>query len=601
MNRKGLLILIVCFSGFSLQAQKAKKDTIQRDIIMEKEYRPEVTAAEKIRFLPDLENTSIAKEEPEFLLSANPAFIKPEYLPLPAPGVRTEFPSQQQLGYLRLGAGSKLSFVGDAQVNLLRSSKQTLDIRLLHKSIFGEMTNSMNVKDRAYMNKNRLMANYKLNMPGNELAVCLSEKYNSWNYYGSWQTPLTPLDNIITYPDLGDGQWSSDTKFSVLFKSRKPEQVFTWSAGVEGHLFRLGRGIQDSISTGNKGGKEKEIWFFGNLNYVVSDKFQLGIDANLKKYSYTQPDTYPLNQEYNINPATAVNDFADQSWLELNPYAKVTIKHWSLMGGLRVTVPSIDTERIKYNIIASASAPINDKIMFKANLDGGIQTLSYREGFEMNPYLDPFTHLQPLRKPVEVKVGLDYRPSKSLRVSPVIGYDRASNMPFFYNGYPIDEFINQAYGRIFSVKYMKSNKFYGGTDVIFNYRNKINLIGQLRYNHYVNYSDDAATDMLLDANGRKAWHMPAVEAKIRLEFSPIDIITVYADYQLSALRYAATTTSFSDRMDDIHDINVGITWKVTRDVNVFLHIDNILDQRYELWNNYKSHGLSAMIGGSVHF
>lgn len=604
MNKIGVIISFFCFSAFCLQAQTTKKDTtIKRDLIMEKEYRPEIDSKEKILVLPEIESFTLGKRDPDYFLSGKPAYLKGEYLPLPAPGVKTEFPSQNQLGYLRIGAGSKFSFVGDGQINFLRSSKHTLDVRFMHKSIFGEMTNTMGIKDRAYMNKNRIMANYKLNLPENELTVSLSEKYNSWNYYGTWQNSFTPIDTTINYPEISGNQWSSDIKYALGFNSRKPGNVFTWNAGVEGHIFRLGRGIQhlSMPADANKGGKEKEIKAYANLALDIAEKFELGVKGNIRKFSYRTPVSYSLDMLYRADPTIYDNYYTSQSWVDLNPYAKIKLKRWEVTGGLRVSVPSLETERVRYSVTASAMAPINDRLSFKANLDGGIQMLSYREGFEMNPYLDPLIHLEPLRKPVDLLVGIDYRPVKSLRISPVISYERFENMHFFYNDYPLDEFIKKAYGKIFSAKYMKSNKFSGGVNIMYNYLNKISLFGEARYNHYINYSKDAATDILLDLNGRKAWHKPGLEMRFRLEFSPVDMVSVFADYQLSALRYAPTSTAFSSRMGDIHDLNIGLSWKVTKDVDVFLHIDNVLDQRYELWNSYRSHGMSAMIGGSVHF
>lgn len=604
MKVRILLSVILC-SGFltvTAQDSKTKTDTIRRDLILEREYRPELTPSEKIMVLTDPENTNPGKTDPEFLLSLYPVKSKPEYITLPAPGLKAEFPSQKQIGYIRLGAGSKLSFLGDGQLNLLRNSTHTLDVRLWHKSIFGEMTNTMGIKERSYMNRNRLMANYKLNLPGNEIAVSVSEKYNSWNYYGTWQTPTTLLDSTLTYPSVS-GQWSSDLKLRATIKSRRPDQVFTWNAGSEIHFFRLGRGLEHPTLAPekNKGGREKEISFFGNFDYQITEGFGLGVNGNMRQFSYKKPVTYSLDNAYVLNPANTANYFTNQSLIVINPYARFSVKKWHLSAGLKVTIPSFENERISYNLTASASAPINDRLTFNALLDGGIRPVSYREGFEMNPYLDPFIHLQNLKKPIEARVSLDYRPAKCFRITPVASFERTSNAPFFYNGIPMNEYINYAFGRIFSVKYMKSNKISGGADISFNYLDKINLLGQIRYNHYINSSDDAALDATLKANGRKAWQSPGLEMRYRLDFSPVNKITLFADYRLAAMRYASNKDSFMNKMGDIHDLGLGVSWKVTKDVNIFMQVDNLLDQRYEEWNLYKSHGMTAIIGGSVHF
>ena len=599
MNKSIILLLIAISSGFALHAQKATKDTIiRRDMVLEKEYQPEVVTSERMILLPELEKISAGKKQPIFSLTGNPARIKGEYLPLPAPELKAEYPAQDQLGYFSLGAGSKLSFFADGQLNLIRKPKQALDIRLMHSSIFGDITNTMNVNSRAYNNNNRIMANYKLHLPGNELTVGLSEKYNAWNYYGTWQNPLTAIGDA--YPNVPGGQWLSDTKFSAGFKSKNLNQAFTWNIGAESHIFRLGRGIPAPLTTDKvKGGRENELHIKAILNYDISENFHIGLDGQILQFSYRSPDSYSLDETFYNDQATY---FKKQNWIVVNPYARWTYKKWEIKTGLKVTVPSLETQKVKYNLTASATTSINDKASFRLSVDGGMLPVSYREGFEMNQYLDPSIRIMPLWKPIGISAGIDYRPIKSLRISPVLEYERVNNMPFFYNGYPSpSEYINQTYGHLFSVKYMKSNRISIGADVLYNYRNKLTISGNARYNQYVNYSDDATVDAQLDVNGRKAWYNPALEIQCRLDYKPVEKISLFAGYQIFAMRYAATPDAFSAKLDDINDLNIGVIWMMAKDVNVFFKLDNMLDQRYDIWNGYRVHGFSAMVGGSVSF
>jgi|GEM_PF-585956 len=596
-----LIIVAVAFMSVSALAQTTGKDTlIQRDLILEKEYEPEVEQSEKIVLLPELETPTLQKRASEFSLSGNPATLNGIYLPLSAPSITTAFPAQQQLGYFSFAGGSKLTFTGDGQLNLIRKSRHTLDIRMLHRSVFGDITNSMGVANRSYMNQNRLMANYVLHLPGNELKVSLGQRYNAWNYYGTWKTPLTPNNtNELTTPDA---QWLSDSEFSLEFKSKKPEQPFTYSLGAGGHLFFLGKGISDPGTTvSTKGGRESELILKGSLEYDLSEKLQLGVDADLEQFSYREPDTYPAYQEYHDNQASTVDFFAEQSWLQVNPYAHLTIRQWELVAGLKVAVPTLESERVKWSPLLSGSTSLSDKAAFRVSLNGGIIHYSYREGFDLNPYLDPFIHLKTAYQPVHITAGIDFKPFKALRISPKLEYDRVNDMPLFYNALPgTTDKINDAYGSLFSVKYMNSNRFTLGTEAYYNFRSKLRFFTEVRYNHYVNYSEDAAFDLLLNSN-RRGWYKPAFEARFRLDFSPMDKITTFVDYQISALRYAPTYTEFMHRMDDIHDLNVGISWEMARNVQLFFRLNNLLDQRYEIWNAYQVHGFSAMIGGYVRF
>ena len=453
MNRLCILVLAIGCTCFSAEAQKARKDTLsQRNVTLQKD-EPNIKKSEKILFLPDLETQTLEKRPSFFSLSPNPASLPGIYLPLQAPDILTAYPAQDKIGYFRFGGGSKMAFTGDAQLNLIRLPKQTLDIRLIHRSIFGDITNSLNQSYRSYMNRNRLMANYTFHLPGNELKVGLSQRYNAWNYYGTYKTTQSPANaNGLTTPS---GQWLSDTQFSFSIKSRKPGEALSYRLGVDGHLFRLGRGINSpTYTSGTTGGSEKELTLNGLVNYRLSDNLTLGAEGSLMKFSYGAPKTFAAEQTFYTDPVSTANYFADQGWLQLHPHVRLNVKQWELTAGFRLAVPTLETERVKWNPTVTGITSLSDKAAFRVSLDGGIQYYSYREGFDLNPYLDPFIHLRTANSPIRLSAGIDYRPLKALRISPVFEYDHTSNSPFFYNALTGTDVINDAYGRIFSVKYM---------------------------------------------------------------------------------------------------------------------------------------------------
>lgn len=596
-----ILVLAGCAIGVSLSAQTSKKDTlIQRDLIMEKEYKPVVENAEIILELPDIEEQVLAKQAPEFSVSESPAFLQGEYVPLPAARFKTSFPFGNQFGYIRLGVGGHRSFLGDAQFNLLRKSKQTLDINFQHRSIFGDMTLSAGEKQRAYMNNNSFLATYKLHLIRSEIDADLSEKYNSWNYYGTWRTDsLGP--NALSVPE---GQWSLDSKFGIGLKSKNLGQPFSYILYAESRGFRLGRGATSALSipADAKGGLEKETAARATLNYDLNNVFHLGIDAHLRSFKYRPPVSRPADETGIYDAAEIAKNFEDRNWFEFNPYAKMTYKKWMLSAGFKMSIPTLESERVRWNITASASTPLGEKAAFRVALDGGVKPQSYREGIEMNPYIDPSIRLKSSWKLIDLNAGIDYRLSQKLRLSPLVSYDISTDMPFFYNGYPsLSGGVNDAYGNLFSVKYMTSNRLRIGVNSLYSLHRLLTILGEVSYNKYLNYSNSSTIDDLLKANGRKAWNKPGMEMRLRADITPVEKVNIFVDYKMEALRYTADATNFCRRMDDIHNIDLGVNYKLTKEVGTFLHVNNLLDQRYEVWNAYQVHGFTAVIGGSVSF
>jgi len=590
-----LILALLC--SVQALAQTNQDTLIQRDLILEKDYVPVIESTDKLLILPETEPLTQKKRNADFSLSGSPAPLKGVYVPLPAPTLITEYPASKKWGYFSFAGGSKTAFLGDAQVNLLRQSKQTLDVRLLHRSIFGDITNSMAETKRSFMNQNRLMGNYTLHLPGHELKVGLGQRYNAWNYYGLWKNPITVND--VTTPD---NQWFSDSEYAISLASKQTKQALSYNVGLNGHLFYLGKGINAPGTTSKtKGAREGTFNIKGKLAYQLSDNLGLGVNAGLTSLSYRNPVTHILYQTYYDNPTSTANAFAKQSWLEVNPYAQFTWKQWKLEAGLNVAIPSLESERVKWAPNLSGSTSLSDKAAFRVSLDGGILVNTYRDGLDRNPYLDPFINLKTAYQPINLEAAIDWRPIKDLRLTPRVGYSRTNNKAFFYNAMPGNtDRINLAYGQLFSALYMNENRLSIGSEAYYNFRSKLRFFAEAHYNQYINYSDNSVIDNLL-AGRRKAWYQPGVDARFRLDASPIKQLSLFADYQIMALRYASTSTDFMHRMDDIHDLSLGASWKLGNNVQLFVRLNNLLDQRYEVWNAYKVHGFSALIGGYVTF
>jgi len=604
MKKTTILLLGICCLCLPLSAKKTTKDTsFQQNPVLEKEYKPVIDTAEKILQLPDIENQSNEKQPLEFTTAGNPTVVGGDYTPLPAASLKTTFPSADQFGYLRLGVGSRRSFLGDGQINLIRESKQVLDISFLHRSIFGDIVLPSGEANKAYTNSNILLGTYKLYIDNAEIDATISEKYDAWNYYGTWRTDSIG-SNALKVPD---GQWSSDTRFGFGIKSKNQDQPFSYIINAKDDLFKLGNGVSSATSSPDqtKGGFENELALRASINYDFSSLIHIGVNGQMRSFSYNSPVSYPANETQAYNSNEINNNFESRSWFEFNPFAKMTYKRWMLSAGVKLSIPSLENERVKGNLIASASTQLGEKIVFKASLDGGVQPLSYREGIEMNPYIDPSIRLKSCWKPIDLSASIDYRPSQHLRISPVFRYDITTDMPFFYNAFPATsgstEGINNGYGRIFSVMYMNSNRFRVGVNGLYSWNEFVTILGETYFNTYLNFSETDEIDKLLKENGRKAWNKPGIEMHLRADFSIDDKTNLFIDYKVEAARYAPTANDFCKQMGDMHLVNIGANYQLTKEVSIFLHVDNLLDQRYEVWNAYQVHGFTTVLGGAVSF
>ena len=607
MRTYTILALTSCLllASLTTAAKKTKpkvpttvKDSVPySDGTVDRKFQPVLEPVDRILVLPSLEQQTETKQPMVFSIAESPASLKGEYNPLPAAGIQQEFPTAKQLGYFRLGVGNHRSFMGDAQLNLLRSSTQSFDVNFRHRSIFGEVLFPSGDIDEAYNAENNFVMNYRASMAKTVLEASLGERFNFWNNYGKWSA--IGVDTL----KIPGSQWSTDGSFTFGLKSKDIENPVSWAVKSEGHLFRLGNGVSSAANkpTVSQGGAENEIKLTGSLNYDLNNRVRLRVDAKIRNFTYRLPVTYDIDATNpNLIPSLAT-EFEDRDYLELSPNATLFYRNWRFKGGVKLSIPSLISESVRPNLIASAITPLGRKMVLRIALDGGVEPMSYREGIAMNPWLDPAIRLRSAWKPYDVTGGLDFRPLSNLRISTEIGLNTTIDAPFFTNALPGTAGVNNACGHLFTVEYMTSTQLHGEINGEYSVENLLTILGSIRYNAYTNTSDNAGIDAQLAANGRKAWYKPGVEARLRADVHPVDRLTVFADYRLEALRFAPTATAFSRMMDPINDLSFGANYKMNKEVGIFMHVNNLLDQRYQVYYGYPVHGFTALVGGSVSF
>lgn len=596
-------LLLASLTATAAKQTKPKTTTTVKDSIpysngsVDRKFQPVLEPVDRILVLPSLEQQVETKQPMIFSIAESPASLKGEYNPLPAAGIQQEFPSAKQVGYVRLGVGNHRSFVGDVQLNLLRAPTQSFDINFVHRSIFGEVLFPSGDIEEAYNAENHAVMNYRSSMAKTILEASLGERFNFWNMYGK-----VAAVGVDTLKSPGS-QWSTDGYFTFGLRSKDLENPISWAVKSEGHLFRLGNGVSSSANKpmGSKGGSENEIKLTGSLNYDLNDRVRFGVDAKIRNFTYRLPTSYDIDATTPNTPPSLATEFEDRDYLELSPNATLFYKNWRFKGGVKLSIPSLIRESVRPNLIASAITPLGRKIVLRFVLDGGVEPLSYREGIAMNPWLDPAIRLRSTWKPYDLTAGLDFRPLSNLRIGTEIGAKTTLDAPFFSNVLPFTAGVNNACGHLFTVEYMTSTQAHVEINGEYSVENLLTILGSVRYNVYLNKSDNAALDLQLAANGRKAWYKPGVEARLRADVRPVDKLTIFADYRLEAFRYAPTATAFSAMMDPINDLSFGANYKMSKEVGIFMHVNNVLDQRYQVYNGYPVHGFTVLVGGSVSF
>jgi outer membrane receptor protein involved in Fe transport len=95
---------------------------------------------------------------------------------------------------------------------------------------------------------------------------------------------------------------------------------------------------------------------------------------------------------------------------------------------------------------------------------------------------------------------------------------------------------------------------------------------------------------------KEAWHLPSYDAALFSTVRLADRIYIRGGYFATSARNARDLNSKEFVLAAINDVNLGFEYRYKKNISGFIRVNNILNQRYELWNNYRAQGLNALAG-----
>jgi hypothetical protein len=119
---------------------------------------------------------------------------------------------------------------------------------------------------------------------------------------------------------------------------------------------------------------------------------------------------------------------------------------------------------------------------------------------------------------------------------------------------------------------------------------KIDLNKNITFNLLGNYYSYSPVNEI------KAWHMPNYDLSFIAKSHIGNKIYVTVSYFMTSTREATNLRGYQQTLNAINDINFAFEYRYKSNISGFLHFNNILNNRYEIWNHYRSQGLNLLAG-----
>ncbi len=233
-----------------------------------------------------------------------------------------------------------------------------------------------------------------------------------------------------------------------------------------------------------------------------------------------------------------------------------------------------------------AAYELTDNISAYGSLDGDIDEVTYRGIVNENPYINSSAPIAHTNKNLEIVLGVKGSLIQFLAFDAGIRSAIYKNLYFYVND--PNEFNK------FNIIYDEGNTSLFQGFVSLSYFNN-NRLGTTLGAKFSAYNTDKIS---------KAWHRPKVELDFSFWYNFFDKVKLSTDlFIVSGIKSVdlRPTEPTSKTLDAAMDLNLKIDYMLSERYSVFVSVNNILNNNYQLYNLYPTRGLLAIVGLSVSF
>lgn len=317
--------------------------------------------------------------------------------------------------------------------------------------------------------------------------------------------------------------------------------------------------IAISIFNDNHGSDENNFVLNAPISKSVAKifAFDLGLTADFTTYQSDSAGSI-TNNLYYLTPAIAFK----------TPNIKIT-------AGI---TPSWDNEIFTMLPNFSAEGKIkNEKLIFQAGWIGYYNKTTYQYLASVNPWLQQPKFLLNTRTK-ELYAGFKGSVGSHVTYDAKVSYLQMGNQPLFVN----DTITGKSFV-VVNESQMKDLRIHG--EIGYTIQEKLSLLAGATFNQYSSLADN-----------EKAWGLLPIEINGSLRWQVLKDFLVKSDiYFWDGAQYRGKNME-SYKLDPAIDLNLGVEFSITKNLNAWVQMNNLFNNRYQRWNQYPVLGFNVLAG-----
>lgn len=570
---KKIFLFTLASSLTAMAQQPVKKDSINtQEVVIVSAYNASLNDTFKIETLPSLEQDKpLTKKQLNYKILEVP--VASTFTPekgsaaevTPTDSIQKTFSN-----YALLGMGNYQSI--KAQIGIVEAISEDIfvDASLRHRSSFGKIKN---------VELNNDYANSLL-----QIGIGTQKEDNNWqatigfgqwhyNFYGlpenlsSWFTNILKDKSISqNYQRVALGG-KFETKNATL-KSIEGNYRYFW------HQFGLG---------------EHQLVFKPNFSFDFN-KVHLNLNFTLDYLSASQNNLIKSNTSF-LNFIAEPSLYFSNDIYELHFGAGI-----AYINGQQDNNPR--NRFVVYPKVYGNIEVVKDLMHLYAGAQGGIEQNSYASLSEKNPFIAPNLTLLPTLTLYDFFVGAKGKFYHNFSYNARLGYKSQQDKALFaLNGATQNNREVYQYGNSFDILYDRLTTLSVSGELDYELSNKL----------HVGLSGEINNYNLLTLS--KAYNLPELKAGIKARYNINAKWYAGLETYLVGQRYDRAFYELSEKQNSIQDtevkqfadVNLYGGYRPAQQWTIFLQANNLLNQSYMQWQNYRVQGLQIMAGAIYKF
>lgn len=591
----------------------AQQDTtLNRQVLLEREYNPTLRDASKINTLPSIYNPAKPSIKASYIEKAPFVKINSQLLGKVGSGdIHTDVDYDTKNGYLRLGAGSNSNLEAIFGYKLVESPTDTLNL----SATYGSTSGNVNYESKDFLTS-KAKAKYadsKINLGYSHLfgpsIFSFGAYYRnmSYNYYGNpyWrQNDEFKAD----YYDLNKRQGVNVFNFNAALQSSDKNSGILKYIGSVGYSYFKNKYGPLIENDGIKGG---QLDLRGNFYTEYDTDNIIGVKGKIINQSISDP-------KYNFKPYAG--SFHNLTNIEATPYFKTEGSNWNVDLGLNAGCVLDYKRRLFFSpeIHANLVFAEANKLYFDAT--GGINENTFLQLLDENRYINPMSRVGYSRTPLDLKVGLNSGIIKGFEFGVFGGYKHTKDDHLFMSTsyYYVSSgdataplTVNTySWGNVSTPFYANISTGHLGGMISTSLIPKTNLsVKATGYFYNVKYVNGyLSTYVNAIPEEKKAWGRPTFTVDVNADVNLLPQLNISLNYMYAGGRKAyigpdreSISSVGSISMNAINELNVHAEYKIRDWVSVYAQLNNVFDRKYEMVQGYTLQGFNGLGGLSFKF